>query len=65
MTDILKDHNLQVDDSLVTEIITAVSSSNPVSIEKGGPLSTSYQRKQYFDKKKQILTYLIQKRNTC
>ncbi|XP_051250261.1 uncharacterized protein LOC127360044 [Dicentrarchus labrax] len=53
VTDILKHHKIQVDDSVVTEITTAVCSSNPVpkAIEKGGPLSTSYQRKQFYKEK--------------
>lgn len=53
VTDILKHHNLQVDDSVVTEITKAVCSANPVpkAIEKGGPLSTSYQRKQFYKEK--------------
>lgn len=50
VTNIFQHYNLQVDDSVVTEITKAVHSSNPVpkAIEKGGPLSTSYQRKQYY-----------------
>ncbi|XP_051800542.1 uncharacterized protein LOC127532612 [Acanthochromis polyacanthus] len=53
VTNILQHYNLQVDDSVVKEITKAVYSSNPVpkAIEKGGPLSTSYQRKQYYKEK--------------
>lgn len=69
VTDILKHHNLQVDDSVVTEITTAVCSSNPVpkAIEKGGHLSTSYQCKQFYKEKFCVVepvTYMIIKRNT-
>ena len=51
--EIFERRNLHVDDSVVTEITTAVCSSNPVrrAIEKGGPLSTSYQRKKYYKEK--------------
>lgn len=64
---ILKHHNLQVDDSVVTEITTAVCSSNPVlkAIEKGGPLSTSYQRKQFYKVKFCVVepvTYLLDRK---
>lgn len=64
VADILQHHNLQVDDSVVTEITTAVCSSNPVpkAIEKGGPLSTSYQRKQYYKEKFCVvepITYIL------
>ncbi|XP_063047290.1 uncharacterized protein LOC134441029 isoform X1 [Engraulis encrasicolus] len=48
---ILESHNLQIDDSVVTEIVTAAISS-PVhqAIEKGGSLSTTYQRKVFYKK---------------
>ena len=64
VSDILERHNLQVDDSVVTEISTAACSANPVqrAIEKGGPLSTSYQRKQYYKEKFSVvepITYIL------
>lgn len=64
VTDILKSHNLQIDDSVVEEIATVICSSNPVprAIEKGGPLATSYQRKQYYKEKFGVvepITYIL------
>lgn len=53
---IFERHSLQVDDSVVTEIVTAAI-SNPVhkAIEKGGTLSTTYQRKTYYKKEFSIV----------
>ncbi|XP_051813199.1 uncharacterized protein LOC127536542 isoform X3 [Acanthochromis polyacanthus] len=50
VADILKRLNFQVEDSVVANIISAVYTTNPISkaIEKGGPLSSSYQRKKYY-----------------
>lgn len=64
VTDILKRNNLQVADSVVEEITTAICASNPVpkAIEKGGPLATSYQRKQYYKEKFSVVepfTYIL------
>lgn len=50
---ILKSHNLQIDGSVVEEMVPVICSSNPVpkAIEKGVPLATSYQCKQYYKEK--------------
>lgn len=49
LSTIFERHKLQVDDSVISEIVTAAI-SNPVhqAIEKGGTLSTTYQRKKYY-----------------
>lgn len=64
VNDILEHHNLQADGSVVVQITTAVCSSNPVhrAIEKGSPLSTSQQRKQYYKEKFNVvepITYIL------
>lgn len=64
---VLERHNLKVDDSVVTEIAAAVCSSNPIhrAIEKGGPLSTSYRRKQYYKEKFSVVepvTYILDRK---
>lgn len=50
VTNIFNQRNLPIDKDLITETINAVFSGNPVlrSIQKGGPLSTAYLRKQYY-----------------
>lgn len=50
VADILNRHNCQVEESVVANITSAVSTSNPISkgVEKGGSLSTSYQCKKYY-----------------
>lgn len=69
VSDILQHHNLQVDDSVVTEITTAVCSSNPVqkAIEKA-LLALRINVNNITRKNSvlwnQLLTYLIIKRNT-
>ncbi|XP_028298400.1 uncharacterized protein LOC114460675 [Gouania willdenowi] len=49
VSDVFKRHNIQVEDSVAT-IASAVHTSNPISkaVEKGGPLSSTYQRKKYY-----------------
>ncbi|KAL7877515.1 hypothetical protein SRHO_G00041580 [Serrasalmus rhombeus] len=64
VSNILQHYNLQIDNSVITEIAKAVCSSNPVSkaIEKGGLLSTSYQRRQYYKEKFGVVepvTYIL------
>lgn len=51
--DILQSNNIQVDKSIIADIATAVCSATPVhkALEKGGPLSTSYQRRCYYNQK--------------
>lgn len=68
VSDILHCHNVQVDESVVTEITTAVCSSNLISkaIGKGGPLSSSYQRKQYYKEQFCVVepvTYILDNKN--
>lgn len=67
VSDILETHNLQLDDCVVTEFTTVVCSANPVqrAIEKGGPLSTVYQRKQHYKEKFSVvepITYILDHR---
>lgn len=68
VSNIFECNNPQVDDSVVTKIMTAVSSSNPVhrATEKDGSFSTSYQHKQYHKDRFSVvlLIFLIIKRNT-
>ncbi|XP_024118466.2 uncharacterized protein LOC112139860 [Oryzias melastigma] len=51
--DILKSNNIQVDESIIGDIATAVCSATPVqkSLQKGGSLSTSYQRRRFYTQK--------------
>ncbi|KAG7481675.1 hypothetical protein JOB18_001839 [Solea senegalensis] len=51
--DILQSNNIQVDKSIIADIATAVCSATPVhkALEKGGPLSTSYLRRRYYNEK--------------
>lgn len=46
---IFTQRNFSVDELLINETVNAICSGNPVqrSIQKGGPLSTTYLRKQY------------------
>ena len=65
--DILKQNQVQFEDSLVKDIITALSSSNPVcrAIEKGGCLSTHHRRLKYYKEKFSVVepvTYLLGKK---
>ena len=50
LEEVLQKHSLTTDKSVITEIATALFTSNPMlkSIEKGGSLSTTYLRKQYY-----------------
>lgn len=53
VNDILKSKNIQVDESIITDIATAVCSATPVqkALQKGGSLSTSYQRRRFYNQK--------------
>lgn len=46
----LKKHNCDVEESIITEIVTDLCNNNPLTLalDSKGPLSTSYKRKQYF-----------------
>lgn len=46
----LKKHNCAVDDLVISEMMTELCQSNPISLALGrnGPLSSSYKRRQYF-----------------
>jgi len=48
--DIFNKHNLQVNQLIVNELISAISSNNPlvIAIAKGGPLASAFKRKQYY-----------------
>jgi len=48
--DIFHQRNLPVDELVIRETVDAICSGNPVqrSIQNGGPLSTTYLRKQYY-----------------
>lgn len=48
--DVLQSHNITVDKTIIQEIVSAASTSNPLfkAIGKGGPLSYDYQRKKYY-----------------
>lgn len=50
VSDIFHQRNLPVDELIIRETVDAICSGNPVqrSIQKGGPLSTAYLRKQYY-----------------
>lgn len=47
---VFQKHSPTTDKSVITEVATALCASNPLlkAIGKGGPLSTSYLRKQYY-----------------
>ncbi|KAK0131528.1 putative nuclease HARBI1 [Merluccius polli] len=47
---VFQKHSPTTDKSVITEVATALCASNPLlkAIGKGGPLSTSYPRKQYY-----------------
>ena len=47
---VFQKHSPTTDKSMITEVATALGASNPLlkAIGKGGPLSTSYLRKQYY-----------------
>lgn len=46
----LKKHDCQVDDSIISEMVTKLCECNPFTLALGtnGPLSTSYKRREYF-----------------
>lgn len=48
--DIFTKHNLQVDQLVINELSVAISTNNPLvrAIAKGGPLASSFKRKQYY-----------------
>lgn len=50
VSEIFHQRNLPVDEHIIRETVNAICSGNPVqrSIQKGGPLSTAYQRKKYY-----------------
>lgn len=50
VSDIFSQRKLLVDEFILRDTVDAISSANPVqrSIQKGGPLSTVYLRKQYY-----------------
>lgn len=52
VSDLFKNHKLQVDESIIKELSTAVCTGNPLgkAIEKNGPLGTAFKRKQYYKK---------------
>ena len=53
VVDIFQKHKLQVDRAVIDEINSSLCSANPLNkaIEKGGPLSSAYQRKKYYKAK--------------
>nr|XP_055056165.1 uncharacterized protein LOC129440700 [Misgurnus anguillicaudatus] len=48
--DIFNKHNLQVNQSVINELILAISANNPlaIAIAKGGPLASAFKRKHYY-----------------
>ena len=50
VSDIFRQRNIPVDELVVRELVNAICSTSPVqvSIQKGGPLSTAYLRRQYY-----------------
>lgn len=46
----LKKHNCEVDDLIISEMVTDLCECNPITLALGhnGPLSTSYKRREYF-----------------
>ncbi|XP_034080784.1 uncharacterized protein LOC117551836, partial [Gymnodraco acuticeps] len=50
VSDVLQSHKLQVEDSVVGELSTALCNSSPLAtaIAKDGPLATAYKRTQYY-----------------
>lgn len=70
ITDIFSRHHLQVEDSVVEEILAAVCLSDPLQkpIGKGGPLSTTYQRKQFYREKFGVVepvTYILDQKRSA
>ena len=57
LVNIFQKHKLQVDRAVIEEIISSLCSASPLNkaIEKGGPLSSAYQRKQYYKAKFNIV----------
>lgn len=57
LLDIFQKNKLQVDRAVIEEISSSLCSASPLNkaIEKGGPLSSSYQRKQYYKAKFNIV----------
>lgn len=67
VNEIFERHSLEVDDTVITEIVSALCSSTPVprAIEKSGPLSTSYHRKQYYKRELKVvepITYILNRK---
>ncbi len=50
ISDILRNHNLEIGESVIQELSEAVGRSNPLvkAIEIGGPLATAFKRKQFY-----------------
>lgn len=50
LVNIFHEHKLQVDRDITGEVTTSLCKGNPINkaIEKGGPSSSAYQRKQYY-----------------
>lgn len=68
VSDIFHQRDLPVDELIIRETVNAICSGNPVqrSIQKGGPLSTTYLRKQYYKENFSILEpvkYILDAKN--
>ncbi len=50
ISDILRNYNLEIDESVIQELSEAVGRSNPLfkTIEKYGPLATAFKCKQFY-----------------
>lgn len=50
ISDILRNHNLEIDEVVIQELSEAVGRSNPLvqAIEKVGPLATAFKQKQFY-----------------
>ena len=50
ISNILRDHSLQIDESIIKELAEVVCKSNPLgkAISKEGPLATAFKRKKYY-----------------
>ena len=51
LSNVLKNHIVQVDESIVKELAKVVCKTNPLAkaFAKDGPLATAYKRKQYYE----------------
>lgn len=64
----LKDHNCQIDESVVKELATVLCTSNPIQAAIGnhGPLSTTWKRKTYYRKNFSVVKpveYVLDRKN--